>query len=1778
MDFTKITKLLVSLFILISFTSVAYSVFPQFDFQTTQFPPGPVDIQAVASSGTQVGLYVNENYIGKVDVIGNSKTVFLDNSIQNEIIPIGANLIFKNNNPARVYKLNISGYSYKVLNFAQTLTFNSYNEGDVLYKDNQEGISKKITVVDELANVTFPGAESYLQDGDNTLRFVVNYPLTTLDTTETFEYVVNYKKYSNTISLTNFSNVTNQREVTLQGTVSDASSPLYYIINYAGEITNLGALKSIPKTGNKFNITIQNLREGDNIIRLITTDAVNSNLFNGEKRVTLLSDRTPPTIEFSSGFRQFTNDARLELNITTDAVTLDYIFNGRNYTENVIDGSVLISLTLDKGQNDLTLIATDIAGNVYKEAHQIELDTTDPDIKKPLKDNLDPPELASGGTLHFFFQKINGKTNKPNVEMTIFTIPEGIKNDNNREVTCEDYTNNNVFYRKLGQLDREGEIGSEVNLNESQLSLLGLINNKKTITSDSEGSFDTIITLQEKSFTTSDLNTAQNAKTPPKVGSVNSRNTICMIMQDKFGNVGLYKKTISLDAGNTMWRPGEITTIPNTIYAAEIEQTGDRTLGTGNVEFGMLARFQYIGPGKVTNFGGFTISLDNMIDKNPNAKLETSRMNWMMDKDTNELTVYIPVKILPRNIKPLDYPDKLDFAFQLNNVNYILDDNTIPIDERNPIYFQTSINIERPLDHTKWLTPATIQTMQAFLNQSITATKKAVEYLSFATIGGVLTCQGAKMYYGSRIAFAKADGHLSATDRKDKIDEYTKGLYMVCDRVIGIPSPQECVGDFSLNNDNSGYKIDPNKKSYSKADLLDYPILNKDENKRSELTGLKLGDACDTDGDGTLDGISASGSENIKDTSNTLGPATIVENRFNNCAKANYGFVDKNNEWFSTKTECGSDCSSKAFGYVGDGNKFISTEDYEKLSSADKKKYKGTEPQRVDLKSASDACFSDKAPKFDQTKCNFFYADGEEGAPGWNPKDNIFESIRCGVITDTYSHTKNWLKYQEMVNKCLDQAKIGQVKGGYCERIISIGVCDMATNVLFKTLLQSPTTTPEGETTRSENFLFTAFSGSKEGDKLLNDRYSDTFYSQAGLATDQIVNKMCLVALTGDWSVLTENLLNAIDKNEVKPTFMPMFPTSRFQGYNPMTGKISVQYRLTYGTVAGPQINSKVEFICDSSLPDGNYCPPGRKTSSQLGGSTSIRDLPLYTEKGGSKQDLIVAVDGAARYRFNVACITHTYTLEGKTETTEPKCDHIFPQGDLFEGCYWDGGLFATGATQNTVINGQDTGLPGGITCNTIFSDSSTISLYNLNSNTKVVPAPANKKATLYSGNKVLLDTYLDVRPNAMGQMENLNMYYYFKCNQGDGGESPVAYEPVNLNNGNPQLISLLEIPELAIKNDNILATTSLPLNKGTKIWKIGAEYKSGVTPTTTPSFNIIGIDVDGKSMPVSSTTINLISNPYDIKSQQIIELNKDLIQSDSKKITLRLDKYVEGVNFWAEELQQGDYDILEFMCFDDNGDFDNGKCGDNNNFKQDISNPVKRINFGSVIKQADREQDQLENLNVGSCTLNAMLVPANMNGPQTRAEFNNFSIMGDNIDSNLQKSAIYQTEFTVGNPTADKTKSIFTFEIVRPFDSQSFCVGTKDIDTLNQKIDIIVPAVSSFKSYPYGESENQKLLSSKISFSTQTKYDVTTTPLQFNWESDLGYYKSTFDLKDYKLPTGKTGEAATIYVTYTNPEVANSKPVTLTKQISFNNCDKNLVDQTIDKVEEKSGTLGSKE
>ncbi|MCA9459881.1 MAG: hypothetical protein KC550_05025, partial [Nanoarchaeota archaeon] len=439
-------------------------------------------------------------------------------------------------------------------------------------------------------------------------------------------------------------------------------------------------------------------------------------------------------------------------------------------------------------------------------------------------------------------------------------------------------------------------------------------------------------------------------------------------------------------------------------------------------------------------------------------------------------------------------------------------------------------------------------------------------------------------------------------------------------------------------------------------------------------------------------------------------------------------------------------------------------------------------------------CYSPGYPEYDDTRCNFFGLDTKgtaednwegSGVSGKDPSTSIISSIRCGAITDTYSHTKNYLKIQEGIQKCLQQAKIGNTKGGYCERLMGQAVCDIATNVILPELQQNINPRQGASAEDVERNPFTSFLGQmKANERSFNDRYAGSVYSKAGLSTNQIINKACLGAITGDWSVLTENILTAIDQNEVEPVFGPPLPESRLQGYNPLTGQLDIRYLFTYAVVSGGQrIDSEFELICDPNGPNGEYCPDDQIVSSANVPGSKFKSKRLYVSAGGVVQDNVIISDNGARFWYNKLKVTHKYKVKGESRTDTSEFS-IIHKDELFAQCYFTAGTMGSGA---------------GFSCDHIFNDEAALmSNYVIDSQiTKIFP---EGQKTFFPGNSMWVNLGFSVQ-NIQQYNQDIALSYMAVCNEGQDNEFHI------LENGNPT-------PYQTIYNE-------VPISSGRKLVKI---------------------------------------------------------------------------------------------------------------------------------------------------------------------------------------------------------------------------------------------------------------------------------------------------------------------------------------------------------------------
>lgn len=1035
--------------------------------------------------------------------------------------------------------------------------------------------------------------------------------------------------------------------------------------------------------------------------------------------------------------------------------------------------------------------------------------------------------------------------------------------------------------------------------------------------------------------------------------------------------------------------------MPDTKYASEIEMISEQS--SDNDQFSLIAKFDYICSGKVTNINSFSIheDLDTSSDLG-SISIDSSSMHFSFDQDAQEMLVYVPVKILPLDVLPSEYPDSMEFGFYAKPT-YSVDSVGVPIDN-SQIFFKAQINIERPHDHTMWLTPETISDSIKFLNDSIDFTKKTVDWTGYASVGGLLACTGAKFWYNFQVGLLNADDK-DESNPSSKINELKERLYLICDRVACTESPKVC-GTF---DDKKFFDVG-GKKSLEEAELVSASIVNKnseDKDILASFTSLNIGSEC-TYSNGQSGALVTSHLKTYeRDETPSFWKPTKETEVFvrNKCVPANFGCFNSNgvSGEFEKDGNCAKGFSRKVSG--------------------------------VDLQELSGVCFQAGAPKFDNTRCNFFGADSL-GVPNKNPKDNIIESVRCGCLTSTYSHLKKFLEIQTQLKMCLEQARVGDVEGSYCERLLSTAICDVGTNIMFKTIFSS-SSRDDGTGEDNRGAISKFFSNMGRGDALLDKRYEGTFYSQAGLNSESVFHKVCLASLTGDWSVLTDNILTSIDENEVEPSFGPLFPSSRIIGYDPITGKMRVKYFFTYAGVSGGQrVKSRVRFICNGQdKQTGKYCPKGVHYASDLG-EGELFTKNLYIEEDGSAQETIVIVDDDARFIYNEIEIEHEFEVDGKSEseTFSEGINHKF--NSLIGSCYWGTGIMGDNLVE-------------GIHCDKMFSEESLVSMFSIDKQmTRLVPKRAVESlAVFYPGHKVLLDLFYFRQ--GTGSQDKFRVHYLAKCPSKDN--EPVYGMSSDVISADPkvvkdhELVEIFNVPQFGISsvegfevvriedlsvNDKMLVE-GIVLRKTVDSDSI-FEKEDGMIFIRVDSgekryvldheFRVTGIIVNGKEISLDNKDLIFSSLPFEFNSVSKfvsfkLEFGDDFLskvngalnkESEENSILLKFDRSVKDVKFYLK-----------------------------------LSDDSTKLFSSSSSEEGVSTNSKFNGLKPGICSLKVRILPEQVTGIGVD-NFESFSPVSSNF-TNVDFNDMFSTSFRVLKEP--NTGEFFSYEVLDPFFNQMICL-----------------------------------------------------------------------------------------------------------------------------------------
>ncbi len=174
-----------------------------------------------------------------------------------------------------------------------------------------------------------------------------------------------------TITLSPMPSITNSPQIQARGNVEDANPIDSVMIN--GK--SVGAIEELPF---QFNTELT-LSEGLNTIKFIATDKAGN---SSETETTILLDTTPPIVSITSPVNQGTLNAS---SLTVTGISKDASSGIASVTVNGINAEISgdaysTTIQLKEGENQVTVTATDAAGNTGQSTITIYLDTTAPAI------------------------------------------------------------------------------------------------------------------------------------------------------------------------------------------------------------------------------------------------------------------------------------------------------------------------------------------------------------------------------------------------------------------------------------------------------------------------------------------------------------------------------------------------------------------------------------------------------------------------------------------------------------------------------------------------------------------------------------------------------------------------------------------------------------------------------------------------------------------------------------------------------------------------------------------------------------------------------------------------------------------------------------------------------------------------------------------------------------------------------------------------------------------------------------------------------------------------------------------------------------------------------------------------------------------------------------------------------------------------------------------------------------------------------------------------------
>ncbi len=567
------------------------------------------------------------------------------------------------------------------------------------------------------------------------------------------------------------------------------------------------------------------------------------------------------------------------------------------------------------------------------------------------------------------------------------------------------------------------------------------------------------------------------------------------------------------------------------------------------------------------------------------------------DEKTGTVFVYFPLIIGRNNQKPSDMPDQLQVRLQVN-VQYSVEGESVMRRDRNyvpetaepcQLYPLVSFDVQKPVFLTKWLSPKTINKTIDFLETAIDVTSKAQSVVRAFTYGATGAC--GLLYFANAVGLSKAK------------DSCPKTTYWVCDRVMCPDVPEKDPGkDFSVRGKNTFQRTLEEDGNRKKTQTLRLFKKEQSTDIQRELTSrddwIKYNDALRDEPD-----------------CKTVVIEKIVENLVS--SKGDLKVTEAKNVQLNVK------CVNLTY------EELVKTTSNNRLTSESQQLLRDVTPSRP---------YDPDCPQFDRSKCL------AQGVYGVSPADDFIYSLECGCLPALDSHLRGFVQVLGGMKKCMQQAYIGEIYGGACERLLAQFVCNFAEQAI-RAAVPSLRTTSRFYPKKGERKNFDKNEVAKTR-KNIEKRYSGILDKRLGLSRDSLANSFCVAAITSDWTMLEAALDTFIEATPTKPMYT-FSAESRPFGFDPTTGMMTIAYNIYAGIVPTADIRVRAWLECDFNRPGAEFCGKGAEPLpvSQLNFQLGKGD-PLFDRN-------IIEVVPQSKYWYNTLKVEVEYTLStgAKKET-----------------------------------------------------------------------------------------------------------------------------------------------------------------------------------------------------------------------------------------------------------------------------------------------------------------------------------------------------------------------------------------------------------------------------------------------------------------------------------------------------------------------------------------------